>query len=75
MRAQIITVLALSGFLVLPGLLKGQDQSADDKNWPALGNPEIVESYVSAPRRTFSIRRSGMSHSSATRTYRPREIH
>ena len=30
---------------------------------------------VSALLRTFSIRRSGMSHSSAPTTYRPKEIH
>src|SRR5215467_16088004 len=34
-----------------------------------------LRSYVSALLRTFSIRRSGMSHSSAPTTYRPKESH
>ncbi|MGI8897905.1 MAG: hypothetical protein ACR2IB_05870 [Pyrinomonadaceae bacterium] len=40
MRQQVITVLALSGFILLPIQVKGQDKDSSDKTWPSLGSAE-----------------------------------
>ena len=42
MKQQVLTVLALSGLILLPMLVKGQDKAASDKAWPALGSEKII---------------------------------
>jgi hypothetical protein len=40
MRQQVIAVLALAGFILLPIQVKGQDKDSSDKTWPSLGSAE-----------------------------------
>jgi hypothetical protein len=40
MRQQIIALLALAGFMLLPTQLKAQDKDPGDKTWPYLGGAE-----------------------------------
>lgn len=42
MRPHVVALLALSGLLLLPTQLKGQDKDSSDKTWPSLGTTEKV---------------------------------
>ena len=42
MRQQVIALLAVAGFILLPIQVKGQDKDSSDKTWPSLGSAEKI---------------------------------